>query len=314
VIVAALAVGLGAYGIGTVVATPVDSTVYACVLNNLSQANVRIVNKNTNCTANEHSETWNITGPTGATGATGAVGATGATGLTGPTGPTGATGATGHTGPTGATGATGAPGAQAVANQTWDSGLQNIDAGTFFYLYFDDNVANVSTVVLQNNGHSDTMELTLRTPDDDVVILHTGDGSYTEDLSVPVPTFFIQVQCDNSVDSCSFSVEATVVPSASVPVVANLHPGEYITLDHGTNTTISFGQTINVSTLLFDNGGNSDTGSLDLITADGHDLVVHDGDGGFHEDFALPVPATGLFITCENSFESCTYDVHALGY
>jgi hypothetical protein len=31
------------------------------------QQNVRIVNKNTSCTSNEHAVTWNVVGPTGPT-------------------------------------------------------------------------------------------------------------------------------------------------------------------------------------------------------------------------------------------------------
>jgi hypothetical protein len=106
-VVLVLAVALGAYGIGTVTANPPDSMVYACVLNNHGQGNVRIVHAGTTCTANEHAVSWNVTEPagsTGAVGATGAVGVTGATGGTGATGATGSTGANGATGPAGATG------------------------------------------------------------------------------------------------------------------------------------------------------------------------------------------------------------------
>jgi hypothetical protein len=87
-----LALGLGAYGIGTVTAAPPDTTIYACVLNNISQQNVRIVNKNTNCTSNEHAVSWTSVGASGATGATGPVGPTGPAGATGATGPTGIVG------------------------------------------------------------------------------------------------------------------------------------------------------------------------------------------------------------------------------
>jgi hypothetical protein len=208
-VVIALAAALGAYGAG-VMAAGSDNTVYACVLNNLSQGNVRIVKANTTCTANEQSLSWNITGPTGATGATGAQGATGHSGAVGPTGPRGATAPTGPTGATGVKGATGPTGVRAVASTTFDAGKHDLDS----------------------NAHM----------------------------------------------------------------------------------LYSFGQTLNVSTIVLNNFGNNDTMSLDLVTADGHDLVVHDGDGAFITDFRRPVPATGIFIVCLNSHESCTFDAYAVGY
>jgi Collagen triple helix repeat (20 copies) len=85
-------------------------------------------------------------------------------------------------------------------------------------------------------------------------------------------------------------------------------------LDSDAHMLYSFGQTLNVSTVVLNNYGNNDTMSLDVVTADGHDLVVHDGDGAFIQDFKLPVPATGLFIVCLNSHESCTFDAYAVGY
>jgi hypothetical protein len=65
-----IAVGASAVmGIAAVNAANPD-VVYACVLNNISQQNVRIVHQNTTCTANEHAVTWNVAGPTGPSGPT----------------------------------------------------------------------------------------------------------------------------------------------------------------------------------------------------------------------------------------------------
>ena len=212
-VVLALAAGLGAYGAGVMAAGSGD-TVYACVLNGLSQGNVRIVKANTTCTANEQPVSWNVTGPMGPTGAIGATGATGHSGAVGPTGPHGPTGPTGPTGSTGAKGATGATAVQALASTTFDTGKHDLDS------------------VGSSGSHM-------------------------------------------------------------------LYP---------------FGQTLNVSTIVLNNFGNSDTMSLDLVTADGHDLVVHVGDGAFIQDFHEPVPATGLYIVCLNAHESCTFDAYAVGY
>ena len=93
----ALVAGLAAYGIGSAVAQPADPTVYACVLNNVSQQNIRIVKANTTCSANEHALSWNAGGVTGGTGAIGSTGPNGPTGAAGPIGPNGPSGPTGPT-------------------------------------------------------------------------------------------------------------------------------------------------------------------------------------------------------------------------
>jgi hypothetical protein len=121
-------------GVGaTVLATPADPSVHACVANNTGAT--RIVSASTHCYSNEHALSWSITGPIGPQGPVGPVGPAGPFGPPGPPGAPGATGATGATGASGhsdayiareagGTGTTGLDGANFLS-------LTNVPAGTY---------------------------------------------------------------------------------------------------------------------------------------------------------------------------------------
>ena len=80
-------------------------------------------------------------------------------------------------------------------------------------------------------------------------------------------------------------------------------------------STFDFGRTINVSTLIVDNrGADDDTTALHLRTAAGTLVLVREGDGSFIQNFTMPVPATGVIVTCFNlASDNCDVEITALG-
>ncbi len=69
----------------------------------------------------------------------------------------------------------------------------------------------------------------------------------------------------------------------------------------------------NVSTLILDNGGFSDTMSFKLVTAAGPVIDLHFGDGTFIENFSMPVPASAVIVQCYNGLAACDFHISAVG-
>jgi hypothetical protein len=83
-------------------------------------------------------------------------------------------------------------------------------------------------------------------------------------------------------------------------------------IDAISDITVTFPAAINVSTLVLNNEGHSDSMSLSLHTVAGP-INLYAGDGSFLENFTVPVPATGVLIFCDNSIESCDFSFGVLG-
>jgi hypothetical protein len=76
---------------------------------------------------------------------------------------------------------------------------------------------------------------------------------------------------------------------------------------------INFGRTINVTWLHLDNYGFSDTMEFRLETPAGEIFVSSGADGSVTQSFTVPVPATGVFVSCDNAVAHCDFGVDVLG-
>lgn len=99
----------------------------------------------------------------------------------------------------GAVSVTNLPAAQVVSkvysNQlTWDaSDDREFDFG---------GTINVSTLIVDNRGGDDTMAILLDTVAGPSIFVHEGDGSYTQNFSMPVPATSVTITCFNLAFDC----------------------------------------------------------------------------------------------------------------
>ncbi len=82
----------------------------------------------------------------------------------------------------------------------------------------------------------------------------------------------------------------------------------------GDVSIVSFGKTVNVTTLIVNNG-ISDNFDVNLTMPSGPPLLlVSDAEDHFVQDFSMPVPATGATIRCTNYLDECKVVVTVIGY
>ncbi len=96
--------------------------------------------------------------------------------------------------------------------------------------------------------------------------------------------------------------------------VANKHYREIEDVESETLGEFSFGRTINVSTLIISNTENDGLiVSLWAVGSVGIYPTIYMGDGGTTQNFATPIPATGMSIWCANLVLDCTVRIAAFG-
>jgi hypothetical protein len=141
--------------------------------------------------------------------------------------------------------------------------------------------------------------------------------SVTNQTSAQTVTGTVNVGNFPSTQPVSGTVSVANFPSTVRPAVASQSRFlGYYTIDAGSIKDIAFGGTINVSFVLLDNQGSSDTMQTFLKTPDlagGPSTLIHYGDGGFVQTFPVAIPATGISIGCNNLIESCTFLATVVG-
>lgn len=103
------------------------------------------------------------------------------------------------------------------------------------------------------------------------------------------------------------------LPAAPAAPVANKTFYQGYSFEDGTYADVTFGRTINVSYIRISDVTNGDGIRVYLVTANGTEGELFDGDAPFKESFTLPVPATGLSILCTNLVVDCNIGVFVVG-
>jgi hypothetical protein len=106
------------------------------------------------------------------------------------------------------------------------------------------------------------------------------------------------------------SVSVTNLPGAAV---ANKVFRQGYSWEDGEYVEVPFGRTINVTYIRISDVTNGDGIRVQLVTANGTEGEIFDGDAPFKESFTVPVPATGLKILCTNLVVDCNIGVFVVG-
>ena len=148
------------------------------------------------------------------------------------------------------------------------------------------------------------------TPFQQVVVRNTA----TEPIPVVGTVNVGNTPANQSVTVSNFPATQPVSGTVSVGTTANKHKIFVESLDAGGGRNYAFGETVNVTSLVLENGGSDDEMTLYLLLPGVANATrIHTGDGGYKTDFTVPVPATGVRVFCGNAVLSCDVNVAVFG-